>query len=150
MIPPEPTRIAFVPPAICPITTAVAALAIPGMFVAEFFRMLCKIERIAQRVRDRAAFRNGAQIQNRKGNHERLSAPHARIRCSPCPLVTAEEMCDLRYTDCLHGVFCYAHARRNSPPNPRQAMFLRGQFLPTLEKLHGPKVPAKFLHYRAH
>ena len=31
MIPPAPTRIVDVPPARCPITTAVAALAIPGM-----------------------------------------------------------------------------------------------------------------------
>jgi len=31
MIPPAPTRIVDVPPATCPITTDVAALAIPGM-----------------------------------------------------------------------------------------------------------------------
>ncbi|MGY4414170.1 hypothetical protein ACVWW4_005906 [Bradyrhizobium sp. LB7.1] len=31
MIPPEPTRIVLVPPATCPITTDVAALAIPVM-----------------------------------------------------------------------------------------------------------------------
>ena len=31
MMPPEPTRIVFVPPATWPITTAVAALAMPGM-----------------------------------------------------------------------------------------------------------------------
>jgi hypothetical protein len=31
MIPPAPTRIVFVPAATCPMTTAVAALAIPTM-----------------------------------------------------------------------------------------------------------------------
>jgi hypothetical protein len=31
MMPPAPTRIVDVPPATCPINTAVAALAIPGM-----------------------------------------------------------------------------------------------------------------------
>ena len=31
MMPPAPTRIVEVPPATCPITTAVAALAMPGM-----------------------------------------------------------------------------------------------------------------------
>ena len=31
MIPPEPTRMVLVPPATCPITTDVAALAMPGM-----------------------------------------------------------------------------------------------------------------------
>ena len=31
MTPPEPTRIVFVPPAICPTSTAVAELAMPAM-----------------------------------------------------------------------------------------------------------------------
>src|SRR5207237_10619523 len=91
----------------------------PEPLVAHSIGMLRHLHRIPQRIQSRTPLRNRTQIQNRKRNHSSPSQESLPklVRCSTRVPVTAERLRELLYTECLHGVFCCAHARCNGPPN---------------------------------
>jgi hypothetical protein len=79
MIPPAPTRMLFVLPATCPMTTEVAALAIarkvvmlrdPVAMIAPLFRVLREIDRISEGQRRVAALNDRGKVENGKKRHD--------------------------------------------------------------------------------
>ena len=78
MIPPAPTRIVDVPPATCPISTAVAARAMPGRLwcsasqeaaIAECLAVAREVERVWRRSGPSAAGGDRGEVEDRERKH---------------------------------------------------------------------------------